>query len=263
MPGTRLKLVVAYVGTPFRGWQSQAGGNTVQDHLEKALTAICGTKIQVHGAGRTDAGVHAMAQCAHADVSRALGDWPRALNACLPPEIRVMRCSRVAPEFHARFSAIGKIYAYRIWNAPVQLPFERERSWHIHGPIDLALLRAAAEKLTGTHDFAAFAANRRNRVDSTVRTISRIAVQRKGPLIALTFEGNGFLYKMVRLLTGSLIRCAQGAAPLSWLDQLLDRETKTSFAAPAHGLFLKKVVYPATRKQSVKRIGLSAPAELA
>src|SRR5438067_13518015 len=127
----RLKFIVAYDGAPFAGWQSQSHRNTVQDHLERAFERIAGTSVRVHGAGRTDAGVHALAQCAHADVTRAAPiEWQSALNANLPHEIRVMKCSRAAASFHARFSATGKIYTYRIWNDPIQSPFEIGRSWH-------------------------------------------------------------------------------------------------------------------------------------
>lgn len=240
----RLKLLIAYDGQRFLGWQSQVGGNTVQDHLEKAFAALCGQRIIVHGSGRTDAGVHALAQCAHADVERSpLTDWVAAINAHLPREIRVLKCSRVPSTFHARFSAKGKIYVYRIWNSPVQSPFEVGRSWHFPGPLDIPVLKACALTLTGTHDFASFAANRGKPVADTVRSISRIDVRHSGPLITLTFEGNGFLYKMVRLLTGSLIRCAQHRADPEWLHDLLALKLKTSFAAPAEGLYLKRVLY--------------------
>lgn len=242
----RLKLIVAYNGLPYRGWQSQAGGDTVQDHLEAAFAKICGWRVAIHGAGRTDAGVHALGQCAHADVARgtlAPAKWVAALNANLPREIRVLKCARAPRGFHARFSAKGKIYTYRICNAPVQSPFELNRSWHLPGELDLAALRTAAKKITGTHDFAAFAANRGTPVESTVRTIREVKIRRAGDIVTLVFEGNGFLYKMVRLLTGSMARCAQHRAEPGWIDELLAGGKKTSFAAPAAGLYLTRVLY--------------------
>jgi tRNA pseudouridine38-40 synthase len=242
----RLKLLIAYDGHPFLGWQSQAGGGTVQDHLESAFAKICGSRIVVHGAGRTDAGVHALAQCAHVEVPRGsldLSKWRAALNANLPREIRVVKCSRAPKDFHARFSAKGKIYTYRIWNDAIHSPFEIGRSWHLPGTLDLPALRAEAKKLTGTHDFASFAANRGKPVKDTVRTIREIKIKKRGPLLTLTFEGDGFLYKMVRLLTGSLVRCAQHRAEPKWIDDLLARKLKTSFAAPADGLCLTRVIY--------------------
>jgi tRNA pseudouridine38-40 synthase len=243
----RLKLTIAYDGRPFAGWQSQASGNTVQDRLERALEKICARRIVVHGAGRTDAGVHALAQVAHIDVDDTLprDRWLPAINANLPREIRVLRCSRAQKTFHARISAKRKIYTYRIWNAPIHSPFEVGRSWHFFHPLDLDVMRACAKKLTGTHDFASFAANRGKPDEDTTRTIFSIDVKRKGALVTLTFNGTGFLYKMVRLLTGSLVRVAQGRAEPEWISRLLAApgKTKTSFAAPADGLYLVHVFY--------------------
>lgn len=244
----RLKLTIAYDGQPFLGWQSQTGGCTIQDHLEAAFAKICTGRTPVHGSGRTDAGVHAIGQVAHVDVAKdrlQLRQWILALNANLPPEIRVMQARWVKDDFHARFSATGKIYRYRIWNAPVLPPLEIGRAWQIPQPLDIGLLRRCADTLTGCHDFAAFAANRGVPTEDTVRTIRRIDVKgRPGGLITLTFEGDGFLYKMVRLLTGSLIRCAQKRAEPEWIAELLQAKgKKTSFAAAADGLYLVKVLY--------------------
>src|SRR6476646_11228241 len=158
----RLKLIVAYDGAPFTGWQSQSHRNTVQDHLERAFECVTGEAVRIHGAGRTDARVHAFAQCAHMDVSKFLpaDRWIKALNALLPLSIRVLRCRYVSQDFHARLSAKGKIYRYRIWTASVLPPFEYRRAWHIAQPLDLNILKSAAKPFVGTHDFAAFAANR-------------------------------------------------------------------------------------------------------
>lgn len=242
----RLRLIVAYDGTPFRGWQSQTGGDTVQDHIEAAFAKICGERVPIHGAGRTDAGVHALGQCAHADAPHGAlppAKWTAALNANLPRQIRVLKCARAPRDFHARYSAKGKVYTYRICNAAVMPPFELNRAWHLPGTLDLEMLRAAAKKLTGTHDFAAFAANRGTPVKDTVRTIREIKIRRRGGIVTLVFEGSGFLYKMARLLTGSMVRCAQHRAGIAWLDELLAGRAKTSFAAPAEGLCLTRVLY--------------------
>ncbi|HEX4085990.1 MAG TPA: tRNA pseudouridine(38-40) synthase TruA [Chthoniobacteraceae bacterium] len=239
----RLRLTIAYDGAGFRGWQSQTGGNTVQDHLEAAFATLCGSRIPVHGAGRTDAGVHALAQSAHVDVERTL-DWLPALNAHLPPQIRVLRCAPAAPDFHARFSAKGKIYTYTIWSGPVLSPFDVGRAWHLAGPLDLEAMRAAARLLEGTHNFQAFAANRGKPQHDTVRTIAGIAVAKRGPAITLRFHGSGFLYKMVRLMTGALVRVGQGRAPVAGIaDYLAGTAGKCSFAAPAEGLCLARVIY--------------------
>ncbi len=247
----RLKLTVAYDGRGFAGWQSQPGGNAVQDHIEAAFLAVAGIRLRIHGSGRTDSGVHATAQIAHADVPRgklAPATWQAALNARLPHGIRILRTSRVRggdAGFHARFSAKGKRYIYRIWNASYLHPLEISRAWHVPRELDLALLRKTAAMLVGHHDFARFTAKRGLKPSGTVRTIHRIGVQTRGPLIMLTFEGDGFLYKMVRLLTGTIIRIAEKRAPLSFITDLLDMRVKarTHFMAVAEGLYLSRVFY--------------------
>jgi tRNA pseudouridine38-40 synthase len=241
----RLCLLIAYDGSGFRGWQSQAGGGTVQDHLEQAFAAICGKRVPVHGAGRTDAGVHALGQCAHVDVERPGElDWRAALNANLPPEIRILRCAKAPKDFHARFSARGKIYSYRIWNGPVLPPFEVNRAWHVTTPLDLEAMREAAGAFLGKHDFKAFAANRGKPEEDTIRTIYSLATAKKGPLITLRYHGDGFLYKMVRMMTGALVKTAQGRAPIGTISSYLDgRSGKCAFAAPACGLILTRVIY--------------------
>ena len=246
----RLRLTVAYDGRPFDGWQSQARGNTVQDHLEAALAPLCGgRRVPVHGSGRTDAGVHAVGQVAHIDVpdrTRHTPErWRAAINASLPAAIRVMAVRFAPPDFHARFSARGKVYRYRIWTAPVLDPLEHGRAWHFPQGLHEPTLRQASERLLGEHDFAGFAARRGKPDEDTVRIIRRIDIRRlSSSLMTLDYEGSGFLYKMVRLLTGTLVRCAQGRAPSEWISELLaGNGPKTSFAAPAEGLYLMRVLY--------------------
>ena len=251
----RLRIEIAYDGTPFAGWQIQASRKgTVQGHLESAFSKLCrGRRVMVHGSGRTDAGVHALAQVAHADVdvtNAALArarDWLKPLNAHLPPEIRLRAARYVSAEFHARFDAKGKIYRYRIWNAPVMNPFEITHAWHVWNPLDVEVMRAALRGFVGKHDFAAFAANRGRggAPATTVRTIRRATLSRRGALLTLEFEGDGFLYKMVRLLTGAAVRVAEGKATLEWMQRLLARPhaTKNNYQAPADGLYLRRVLY--------------------
>lgn len=244
----RLKLLIAYDGRPFRGWQSQASGDAVQDFIEKAFAAICGERVVVHGSGRTDAGVHALGQVAHADVPRGLmpaRQWMHAINANLPREIRVLRSTGAAANFEARFQATGKLYTYRIWNASVLHPLELGRVWHMPVALDLATLRRCAALFVGTHDFASFAANRQKREAGTVRTIRRLDLSRRGALVTLRFEGDGFLYKMVRLLTGTLVRCANGRDSPSLISELLANpgKRKSNYVAPAEGLYLTRVLY--------------------
>jgi tRNA pseudouridine38-40 synthase len=245
-PTSRLRLTLAYQGTPFDGWQSQPTGNAVQDHVEKAFAAIAGCRVVVHGASRTDAGVHALAQVAHAEppASATPNDWALALNAHLPDGIRVTAVSRASPAFHARYSASGKTYEYRIWNARYLHPLERGRAWHIPSAIDDATLAAATRRLAGRHDFALLSANRRTVVRSTIRTVHSIDLRRSGPLLRLRFRGDGFLYKMIRILVGASLRCARGQAGLDWIDQLLAGATRRcTFCAPAEGLYLVEVHY--------------------
>jgi len=254
----RLKLIIAYDGAPFAGWQSQSHRNTVQDHLQRAFERISGRAVRIHGAGRTDAGVHAFAQCAHVDVSKFLPSarWIEALNALLPPAIRVLRCRYVSSDFHARLSAKAKIYCYRIWTAPILPPFEYRRAWHIVQPLDLKILKSAAKHFVGTHNFASFAANRgksASRTDSsrrepepsTIRTINSVCVRQKGPCLTIEFHGDGFLYKMVRLMVGALVKCALGNIHVEEIPSRLrsGKIGSASFAAPAGGLYLVRVRY--------------------
>ena len=247
---SRLKLIVAYDGAPFSGWQSQPNGNGVQDHLERAFAQIEASGVRVHGAGRTDAGVHALAQCAHVDIGlkRYGADrWRSALNGVLPPTIRILRCRLVSQSFHARFSATAKIYRYRIWNAAVLPPLEYGRAWHLREPLDFKEMCGAAKLFLGRHDFASFAANRGAPVGDTVRTLRRVQLRQAGPLISIEWEGDGFLYKMARLVAGALVQVGLGRATASDLAARLNHPAQRISAArtvaPAAGLFLVRVRY--------------------
>jgi tRNA pseudouridine38-40 synthase len=246
----RLKLIVSYDGASFSGWQSQANRNAIQDHLEHAFLRICSEPVRVHGAGRTDAGVHALAQCAHADLPKRRytpDRWISALNGLLPSAIRVMRCRFVSDAFHARFSAKGKTYRYRVWNAGVLPPFESGRAWHVVNDLDFESMTVAAREFCGEHDFASFSANRGTPETNTVRVIRAVRLRRTGPCISMEFDGDGFLYKMVRMMAGTLVRVG--------LNQAVPREISTRLrsprkvilrgrmAAPADGLFLVRVRY--------------------
>ena len=247
---SRLKFIVAYDGGPFAGWQSQLNGNGIQDHLETAFEQICSERIRVHGAGRTDAGVHAIAQCAHVELpARRYGTdrWVSALNGVLPPAIRIARCQFVSESFHSRFSAKGKVYRYRIWNADVLPPLENGRAWHVRNPLDIAAMRTAAKDFAGQHDFASFAANRGAPVSDAIRTIRRISVRQSGPRVSIEVEGDGFLYKMVRLMVGTLVRIGLGMAEPDEIRSRLKAPPRVNArgrnAAPAAGLFLVRVRY--------------------
>lgn len=253
----RFALSIAYDGRPHEGWQSQRGGNTVQDILLAALQKIDSGITQVHGSGRTDSGVSAEGQIAHFDASVGSSldadSWPRALNAKLPATIRVMHCRLVADDFHARFDCSGKVYRYRLWRGSVLPPLEHGLAWRVRPDLDLDSLRTALTMFEGEHDFRAFAANRGDGKDADRdcrRTIQSIRVEAAAdrPEIALHFDGSGFLYKMVRLLVGTAVRHAEHPErlPLAEIQRLLTTPAaneKAPFCAPADGLSLAKVHY--------------------
>lgn len=244
----RLKLIIAYDGAPFAGWQSQRHRNTIQDHLERAFAVITGESVRVHGAGRTDAGVHALAQCAHVDVNRlriASDRLRAALNSQLPPQIRVLRCSRVRAAFHARYSAREKTYRYVVWNAPVLPPHEHQRAWHLAEALNYDAMANAAAEFEGRHDFVGFAASRGKPDNATIRTVGKVRVRRNGARIAFELTGNGFLYKMVRMMVGLLVQIGRGAVDRQELRRRLSTPitVRPRLVAPAEGLVLVRVRY--------------------
>lgn len=253
----RLRFTVAYCGTPWRGWQSQEGGGGIQDELNTAIRKATRIHTHVQGSGRTDAGVHALAQTAHCDVPDTVRmsteAWAHALNACLPLTIRILHVEECPPLFHARFDATGKTYRYRIWRPRMLSPFEADRAWHVYGPLNLDAVRWCCEQLTGTHNFVRLSANRgdmpeterRQRTEKTTRTIHRAELREEGDLLVLEFSGDGFLYKMVRLIVGSLMHVARGREPKEWFASLLTDPTgpQSNQTAPACGLYLVGVEY--------------------
>src|SRR6266487_4643146 len=243
----RLKLVISYDGRDFAGWQSQKHGNTVQDRLENAFERVCGTRLAVTGSGRTDSGVHAHGQCAHVDVPAAhfaAERWLKALNGVLPPVIRILQARFVAKSFHARFSAKGKAYRYRIINGTVRPPLEIGRAWHIAAPqIASASDPDVFHRAHGASFL--FTANRGKKERSTVRTMEYVRVTGRRDLLEIKFSADGFLYKMVRLIVGAMARCALGKESLQSIELRLERPSRTSarFVAPAAGLYLVRVRY--------------------
>ena len=252
----RLKLRIAYDGRPYQGWQSQACGNTVQDFLLRALEVVAKQPVKLQGAGRTDTGVHALGQIAHFDPPPALGmtpaNWVAAFNSKLPATIRVMACEEVPAEFHSRFLAVGKTYHYDLCTEPVLPPLQAGLAWHVPRLADSGLLARALELFLGRHDFHAFAAYRGNEQPDMdwFRTLQRAEVEPLADGYRITFVGTGFLYKMVRFLTGAAVRAAHGRLPLVALAALLDQAPglplgKAPDCAPADGLYLREVIYQA------------------
>jgi tRNA pseudouridine38-40 synthase len=243
----RYRVTLAYDGTAYAGWQIQPGGMTVQQRLQEALRRIAGADVKVHGSGRTDRGVHALGQVAHFDLERALAPVAlrRALNALLPPDIRVLAARRATDDFHARRSARDKEYRYFIWQGEVLPPLLRNCRAQVRRPLDLCAMRAAAATLHGRHDFAAFTANPNREVESTVRNLRLLTVSRQGNEITIRAAADGFLFRMVRSLAGWLIRVGEGAVPASRTREILAAAERTARVptAPPQGLFLWRVRY--------------------
>jgi tRNA pseudouridine38-40 synthase len=250
----RLKLTIAYDGRPYNGWQSQACGNTVQDFIHRAMEEVAKRPVRVHGSGRTDTGVHALGQTAHFDAPPELTmnayNWVPALNTKLPATIRIMACEEVAADFHSRFSATGKIYHYDLCTDPVLPPLKAGLAWHLPRLLDADALQDALALFMGRHDFHAFAAYRGNETPDMDwhRTIHRADLETLTNGYRVTFAGDGFLYKMVRLLTGAAVHAAQGRIRMDELAALLDQPPglplgKSPLCAPADGLYLREVLY--------------------
>jgi len=249
MPPRNLKLTIQYDGTDYVGWQRQANGVSIQGLLEDALAPIEGDTVTVHGAGRTDAGVHALAQVASVTLSSELAEQTlaRALNAVLPADVRVLAVEETPPEFHARFSARSKTYEYRIVNAPFVSAFLRRYVWHVPQPLNVEAMRAAAGPLVGTHDFAGFQ-GAGSPVSTTERTILELAVEEGGGFdlpFVVRITGDGFLRHMVRNIVGTLVEVGVGRWDPWRLLTILDSRQRADAGptAPPQGLFLTNVTY--------------------
>ena len=242
----RWKCVCAYDGTSFAGWQSQAGGTAIQDVIETRLAEIFKTQIRIHGSGRTDAGVHAHGQVFHFDAA-----WPHApekllaaFRIGLPRAIQIKSVRAVAAEFHARFDATGKRYDYYVHVGDAD-PFTRPYCWTFFRPLDVSAMQAAAAVLRGRHDFRAFTALNGPEREDTVRDLRRLDVTRRGRMIHVTAEADGFLYKMVRSLAGVLVAAGEGKITAAQVRHTLHSRERTPVVhtAPAQGLFLTRVYY--------------------
>lgn len=248
-PATRnVKLVVAYNGAAYHGWQRQAAGiDTVQFRLEQAAGQVLGHPVTVHGAGRTDAGVHAEGQVANlhtTNLAVPLAGMRRAVNSRLPDDIAVRSAVQVDDGFHASRSAVGKTYRYRIHVSPQRAVMRHRQVYHYWRTLDVEAMRSAAQRLIGTHDFAGFATSADDR-DNTVRTIFRCEVAEAGPEVHVTVQGNAFLYNMVRIIVGTLIEVGRGRWAPGCIDRALSSGNRAEAGptAPPDGLTMVCVHY--------------------
>ena len=252
MDTLKFKLIIAYDGSRYAGWQVQRSGVGVQQKVEEALGRLFPGAKRLHSSSRTDTGVHALGMVAHVEIPRAEFRMPvaklaLALNAHLPEDIRVLSAARCRADFHARFDASGKQYRYFVWNHVAMNPLLRHQAWHVPRKLDLVAMRQAARSFPGRHDFRSFAASRNYEVESTVRTLARCDIKRSGPLLTFIIEGDGFLYKMCRGIVGTLVQVGQAKiAPGEIKTILASRDRRVAgMTAPAHGLVLWKVFYKA------------------
>ncbi len=241
----RILFTVQYLGTRYAGWQMQTNAVGVQQVIEASLEKVYGQAIRIEGAGRTDAGVHASAQRAHADVPFVIPHRGllRGLNDLLPEDIRITGIEEVADTFHCRFAAKEKTYVYRIWNAEVADVFRSSTHAHVGQPLDVAKMNAAAQALAGRHDFRAFTVANPE-VKSTERTLSAISVDQAEPVVRITVTADGFLRYMVRRIAGSLIEIGRGKLDGDALRRSLEPDFDAArWTAPAHGLTLHGIRY--------------------
>lgn len=241
------KAILQYEGTRYRGWQTQGNTeNTIQGKLEALLTKMAGEPVEVNGSGRTDAGVHAAGQVIsfRCKTEKSPEEICRYMNEYLPDDIAVFSVEEAAPRFHARLNAVGKTYVYRIWNAPVRNVFRRRFTTWIQKPLDLNAMEQAAALLCGTHDYRAFCSLKKFK-KSTVRTIEKIEIGKMGQEIRISYTGDGFLYHMVRILTGTLVEVGLGLRKPEEMTEILEGQdrTKAGRLMPPEGLTLESVEY--------------------
>ena len=255
----KFKLIIAYDGTAYQGWQVQKIGTGVQEIVEAALAKLFPSAPRLHSSSRTDTGVHALGMVAHFETPRAgFRMTPRklllALNAHLPENVRVMSVARASEKFHARFDARGKQYRYVVWNHAAMNPLQRTMAWHVTRSLDLKAMRAAAPLFVGKHDFQSFAANSGYAKESTVRTLTRCDLRKSGPQLTFIIEGDGFLYKMCRGIVGTLVQVGLGKFPAGEIKTMLTKRDRrvAGMTAPAHGLVLWKVFYPTQSRKAAK-----------
>jgi tRNA pseudouridine38-40 synthase len=244
-----IKLILEYDGTNYHGWQSQAGTGkpTIQDTLEQALAALVKTKCTIYSSGRTDAGVHAFGHVANFKTRSSIpsGAWAPALNHLLPADIRVLISEETQHDFHARYSALSKIYKYRILNRRTPTALYRNYAWHVHAPLNLRKMRLAASHLLGKHDFSSFRGSGCG-AKTPVRTLMGAAIRKRGDFIEIWLTADSFLQYMARNITGTLVETGLGRISPDKVKQVLKARDRTlaGRTAPSQGLYLIEVMYP-------------------
>jgi tRNA pseudouridine38-40 synthase len=245
---TRFALTIEYDGTSYMGWQRQGHGPSVQQAIEEAIGRITGEQAVLHAAGRTDAGVHALAMRAHVDLEKSIEPFRlmEAINAQLRPEpIALLACEAVGGDWHARFSCIGREYIYRICNRRAPLALEANRAWRVPQPLDAEAMRAAAQRLVGLHDFTTFRSVH-CQSDSPVKTLDRLDVRREGEHVLIEAAARSFLHHQVRSMVGCLAHVGMGRWTADDLQAALEARNRTALAlnAPPEGLYFVRAIYP-------------------
>lgn len=241
-----LRLRLEYNGEAYHGWQLQANAVTVQGKIEDAVETVFGARHTVYGCSRTDAGVHANEFFCNFKTLKSIscGDTVRALNANLPDDIAVTRCDEMDIDFHSRYDCVSKQYIYKIWNSPVRNPFFNHTTYHYKYPLDEIMLNREASDFVGTYDFSSFCSSGSS-VSDTVRTVKSASVERDGDFVYFIVEADGFLYNMVRIMTGTLLNINEKKIEENSIKNIIkshDR-TKAGVTAPPQGLYLNKVYY--------------------
>ncbi len=247
----RVKVILEYDGKGYSGWQRQENSNSIQGEIEKALKKLTGEDITVHGAGRTDADVHALAQVCHFDANEVIPaeNYAMALNTKLPWDIRAISSELVDDDFHSRFDKNTKHYKYKIINRIRPIAINRHRAWHVTMPLDVSLMQEGAKRFLGEHDFFGFMAAHSD-IEDFVRTIYRLDVTKSGEEIIIDIEGSGFLRNMVRIIAGTLVNVGTGKNTPDDIEQIIaskDRK-KAGITAPGYGLYLVGVKYDHSKK---------------
>lgn len=239
-------IEIEYDGTNYCGWQVQRNGMTVQQKIEEAIKETTGEDIRINGAGRTDAGVHALGQTATFNSETKIRPEiiSKALNQRLPEDISIVSSREVPMDFHARFSATGKVYRYLIFNRQQRSPFHENKAYRYGKSLDLTAMKESLVHFTGTHDFQTFMASG-STVEDTVRRIDRLELDKTGDLITIEIEGNGFLYNMVRIIAGTILECGEGRKKPEDIPGIIDscNRKRAGRTLPGHGLYLMKVKY--------------------